>query len=502
MALGAVLGARPAAADPPRGFALSRFEPSPRGAGLYTLDAVDLDGHLRPAVGATFDWAYEPLVAADASGAQRYALVRHQMSARASASLVLVHRLRLSLDVPMTVYQEGEDTPLGGAAVRAPSRPALGDVRAGADVRLLELPARRLALALGGRAWAPTGPSGQYSGDGSLRAGALVSAYGRVGWAFWAARAGVTYRARDDSFGDARLGSTVDVGLGAGVVALSDRLVVGPELAASTRASGAIFGRRESPAELLLGARVAPAGALWVGAAGAAGLGEGLGTPRVRVVATIEWAPAYTIPDRDRDRILDAVDACPDVPGVATDDPETNGCPPPPPIPDEDTDGDGVFDRQDACPGIFGARTADPRTNGCPPRAPTPPPEPPPPAVLTDDAIAIREAVLFVTDSAELVAESERVLGAVAAILTSHPELVRVRVEGHTDAVGDPAHNDDLSARRAAAVVAWLVGHGVDAQRLESAGRGSRAPIADNDTEAGRAKNRRVVFTIVERAAP
>ena len=84
-------------------------------------------------------------------------------------------------------------------------------------------------------------------------------------------------------------------------------------------------------------------------------------------------------------------------------------------------------------------------------------------------------------------------------ILDEHPEIRRLRIEGHTDSVGEAAYNDDLSARRAAAVEAWLVGHGIAKERLESAGLGSKEPIDTNETEAGRAKNRRVVFRIVER---
>ena len=63
--------------------------------------------------------------------------------------------------------------------------------------------------------------------------------------------------------------------------------------------------------------------------------------------------------DRDGDCVLDTVDACPDVAGVKTDDPKTNGCP-------ADADGDGIVDSQDACPSVPGVKTDDPKTNGCP----------------------------------------------------------------------------------------------------------------------------------------
>ena len=67
--------------------------------------------------------------------------------------------------------------------------------------------------------------------------------------------------------------------------------------------------------------------------------------------------------DRDKDGMLDADDACPDVPGVKTNDPKTNGCPPSPP----DRDKDGVLDADDACPDVPGVKTDDPRPTAAPP---------------------------------------------------------------------------------------------------------------------------------------
>jgi outer membrane protein OmpA-like peptidoglycan-associated protein len=73
-----------------------------------------------------------------------------------------------------------------------------------------------------------------------------------------------------------------------------------------------------------------------------------------------------------------------------------------------------------------------------------------------------------------------------------------VRVEGHTDATGNPAYNKELSQRRAEAVTAWLEQHGVEKHRLHSVGMGQERPIDTNATEEGRRNNRRVEFHIVE----
>jgi outer membrane protein OmpA-like peptidoglycan-associated protein len=185
-------------------------------------------------------------------------------------------------------------------------------------------------------------------------------------------------------------------------------------------------------------------------------------------------------PDRDHDGIVDAEDACPDTPGVKTDDPKTNGCPPPPP----DRDKDGIADADDACPDVPGEKTDDPKTNGCPP------------ARIEQDEIKISKQVQFKFDSDEILPESDLLLGAIVGVLTEHPEITRVRIEGHTDDRGTEAYNLKLSDRRAASVVKWLVKHGIAKDRLTSKGFGRSRPLDKSTTDEARALNRRVELHI------
>jgi outer membrane protein OmpA-like peptidoglycan-associated protein len=110
---------------------------------------------------------------------------------------------------------------------------------------------------------------------------------------------------------------------------------------------------------------------------------------------------------------------------------------------------------------------------------------------LADSGRARLYGIEFDLDSAILRVASKPVLDDVAKALAAHADW-KVSIEGHTDSTGTAAHNQQLSEARAAAVREYLAGHGVAAQRLTSAGFGASRPVADNATELGRARNRRV----------
>ena len=219
-----------------------------------------------------------------------------------------------------------------------------------------------------------------------------------------------------------------------------------------------------------------------------AGLGTGLGRAgygheRWRAFVGVRWGtvPARPIgppPDRDGDGVPDDEDLCPNEPGP----PALDGCP--------DDDGDGIPNREDKCPKQPGPAEND----GCP----LPPDEPL--VEVGSRRILLNDSIHFDVGKDTIKSESFPLLDQVAKLLAEHPEMKRIRVEGHTDNVGNAAYNKDLSARRAASVVRYLIDKGVAQSRLVPAGYGFEQPIASNATALGRAKNRRVVFTVLDEA--
>ena len=119
--------------------------------------------------------------------------------------------------------------------------------------------------------------------------------------------------------------------------------------------------------------------------------------------------------------------------------------------------------------------------------------------VITADAMAaaidkdgfIPLDIHFATGKAEILEESRPIIAEIVSLLKKRPTL-SIGVEGHTDNTGNPAANKTLSNARAKAVADAIAAAGINASRLNSMGYGQERPIADNRTEEGRAKNRRV----------
>ncbi len=119
-------------------------------------------------------------------------------------------------------------------------------------------------------------------------------------------------------------------------------------------------------------------------------------------------------------------------------------------------------------------------------------------ANVDGNKITIDDSVYFATGSHVILEKSHKLLDDVAHIVLEHPSIVRLEIEGHTDSVGKDSANKALSQMRAESVRDYLVSQGVYAERLHAIGYGEEKPIASNDTEEGRAQNRRVHFHIAE----
>ncbi len=564
-------------------YAIDRFNPSERGSDWFAEDSLDMRGGLRLAAGLVTGYADRPLVIVNANGGTAAAPVQDQVVLHPGLALTVANRFRFALDLPLEVFADGT----AGAVKPSTTYPAtlgggVGDLRVSADANLVGKYGQPFRLAIGLAVFLPTGSIGAYLSDGQARVLPRVAVAGDVGPVTYAAHLAFQYRAVDSAFPGYPTGSEVDFGASVGLRALQHRLIFGPEVYGGTvvTSSSAVFSTRQTPIEGLLGVHYTFAPEWRVGGGVGTGLTRGFGEPLVRGLLSIEWAPGYVppltdrdhdfvpdsvdacpdvpgvrtndpktngcpAPDRDHDGVPDEVDACPDVPGVKTDDPKTNGCPPDRDhdgVPDSedacpdtpgvrmdnkatngcepDSDHDGIPDAEDACPDVPGVRTNDPKTNGCPdldrdsdgipnaqdacPNVKGPASTDPrrngcPDAYIEDDQIKTLDAVRFAPANGRgkgvaLSKDPETTAGleALLAFLNAHPEVKHLRVEGHTDNQGDATANRDLSARRAAVVVAWLVKHGIAPARLTTMGVGGDSPLQDNTTEEGRKANERI----------
>jgi len=180
--------------------------------------------------------------------------------------------------------------------------------------------------------------------------------------------------------------------------------------------------------------------------------------------------------DKDQDGVPLPCDKCPEEAGNQPD-----GCPV------RDRDGDGIMDDKDKCPDEPETKNGFEDADGCPDELPK----------EVEKFTGSIEGITFVAGSAKIAPASDRTLKAAADVLIKYPSL-RIEVSGHTSSEGGRDFNQKLSEERAQAVRQWLVDNGVPEDRILSRGAGPDEPVADNDTPAGRAKNRRIEFRILQ----
>ncbi len=137
-----------------------------------------------------------------------------------------------------------------------------------------------------------------------------------------------------------------------------------------------------------------------------------------------------------------------------------------------------------------------PAPRAAPPAPPAPPPPPPAPAAPAVEKVTLQADALFDFDKYVVKPEAREKLDELVSKLAG-VQLEVIIATGHTDSIGTDEYNDKLSVRRAEAIKAYLVGKGIEPNRIYTEGKGKRQPVADNKTAEGRAKNRRVEIEVV-----
>ncbi len=188
-------------------------------------------------------------------------------------------------------------------------------------------------------------------------------------------------------------------------------------------------------------------------------------------------------PDNDKDGIPDKQDSCPNDPEDKDSFQDADGCP------DPDNDRDGIPDVADKCPNEPETFNGFQDQDGCPDKGSV---------IIQENNIIILDKIKFKTASAEILPESNRILDAVSATVTHHPEFTLIEIAGHADERAGAEYNLHLTQDRVNSVMAALIQRGVDRHRLRSKGYGKYCPEDPGHNPKAWETNRRVEFKIVK----
>ncbi|MFE8602991.1 OmpA family protein [Archangium violaceum] len=529
IAFGLALGlaaSGPASAQDSR-FDVQAFRPvgAPRDLVIVTqsrpMGDTELDKSIAVSGGAFFNLALDPLTLVTAgTHSKAVSVVGNRLQLDAMATVGLFGWVEIGVDMPLVLAQAGDNLEAIGTEGFIQSFTP-GDLRFNGKVAVPGLRRNKPEDAGFGAALTfgvgfPTGLQEAFAGDGDFSGNlGVVLDYRFESGALLALNAG-TWLRPDYEFAGVQWGSSATFGIGAELPLIRGWGInaVGM-LSGSTPLQKLPEDPRQIPAELLVGLRwYNTALGLHLTVGGGGGCGCSLTAPTMRVFTSLLWAPGpetaaikrYMDPpeppvDPDDDSVIGERDRCPTIAGPV----ENGGCP------DTDQDKDGVVDRLDRCPASPGLED----NGGCPDpdqdhdgvadrldRCPTYPQGPKgrdgcPLTRIDGNKIVILDQVHFATDQDVILPESFPILEEVADQLLKRLEIQRVLVEAHTDARATDAYNYDLSRRRAASVMNFLLDSGIAVERLCSAGFGRSRPMAANDSESNMALNRRVEFTIM-----
>ncbi len=553
LASAVVLLCAPVSAD--EGFDLQQFHPMPDQTGnFFGASSADVAPHLDWQASVLGNYAHNPLVLMDENGDRLDSVVTSQAAFSLLASVGIMDVLELGIDVPM-VFQRTDDIVDDGTFDPAQGGLAMGDLRFVPKAQLFSNrdnpEGRGAALAVIADVWVPSGEADSLQG-GEFRGGVRL-AYDVVshGGQRMALNLGYLFRPSTEVM-NLDIGDMVTWAIAGEHPLTRDVRLVGEVLGkAGVRATE--FSRDVLPIELRAGPKF-ERGGLFLQGGGGLGVVSGYGTPDFRGFAGVGYSPSREVhaaveppPTPEPECRAQTVDTdCPDTPetecadgvlrtyrAACTDGAceyqvsesrcasgticgEEDGAPACVPAPmcevDEECDEPPTPRCDEATLTTFVGRCDDGDCEYEPVEEPCPedlecglkdgvPACTEPERVQVDEEterIELTETIHFATNSDEIESRSLSLVDEIAEILENHPQIRRVRIEGHTDSRGARAHNIALSERRAQSVRQALIERGIESRRMEATGVGPDEPIATNDSSVGRAQNRRVEFHITD----
>ncbi len=271
---------------------LDRFSPADAGAGWFTADELSWRGHLTWVAGVVTAEAYRPLIAKSETGGPDQVIVSNQLTTHLQAALTIADRYRVSLSLPLVLVESGNAAVVAGTAYPAPE-PGIGDPRLGGTVRLFSDGRGLVTGAAGLQVDIPLFLGvRRYGREETLRLRPYFAAAGQHGWLTYAGRAGFLFHAPRDLSSELPLGTNVEIAGAVGARLWHQRILVGPELFASTMLDGpGPFARASSPLEVLFGAHYRNESGYGGGLGLGAGLSQAVGTPPFRLVLSVSYTP-------------------------------------------------------------------------------------------------------------------------------------------------------------------------------------------------------------------
>ena len=476
--------------------------------------------------------------------------VEGQLTAYLSAGTEVANRVSINLMIPLTLYQITGDDPSGqgvGTGGITDAKVVLHDIRLDARIRSWETDNHLLRVGGGAAFWIPTGNTDAFGGDGQATGYLYGAAEFNFGKFFLAGNLGPQFRPERSiggTNGSLFIASEIRYSGGLYLPLRDGRVRLGGELWGTTGIEDSdnhptFFTVRNTDLEWLAQVRyVLDQRSRWYAEGGfGTRLAAGYGAPDFRMLVGIgtyltltdlegkspprRLHNAPTVDDYDRDSdgdgYPDAIDKCPTVKEDGKPPNPTDGCPAasdrdgdgiPDSVdqcpdkaedkdgiqdddgcPEYDVDNDGIPDTEDKCPTQPGPRSSVAEKNGCPNLT----------KVTENGDVELLQPIEFETGRAVIKPGSFPILDEVVTLMKSRGSI-KMGVYGHTDSRGNAPMNMKLSSDRAASVMGYLISHGISSGRLQSQGFGQTKPIADNNTDAGRAKNRRVEFKILSGA--